>query len=110
KEPPEVTRAHEKERGHPGSYDQPHYGGGDVAVSGKRVVTSFGWDIVCVEDAGDAAKLLWCNRAPNGLNGASPMSSSISGDWVYNAGMGADGLLGLTRLALSDGTVARLTN
>ena len=33
------------------------------------------------------------------------MSSSISGDWVYNAGMGADGHLGLTRLSLSDGKV-----
>ena len=31
------------------------------------------------------------------------MSSSISGDWVYNAGMGADGHLALTRLALNDG-------
>lgn len=109
KEPAEISKAKERERGHPGSYDRPHYGGGDVAVSGKRIVTSFGWDIVCVEDAGDAAKLVWCNRAPNGRDGASPMSSSISGDWIYNAGMGADGHLALTRLALSDGKVSRLT-
>ena len=109
-EPPELTKAKERERGHPGSYDRPHYGGGDVAISGKRVVTSFGWDIVCLEDNGDAAKLLWCNRAPDGRDGSSPMSSSISGAWIYNAGMGADGHLALTRLALSDGKVARLTN
>ncbi len=109
REPPEVTKATERERGHPGSYDRPHYGGGDVAVSGKRVVTSFGWDIVCLEDTGDAPRLLWCNRAPNGRDGSSPMSSSISGDWVYNAGMGADGHLALTRLALSDGKVSRIT-
>jgi len=109
-EPKELTKAKERERGHPGSYDRPHYGGGDVAVSGKRVVTSFGWDIACVEDGGDAAQLLWCNRAPHGRDGASPMSSSISGDWVYNAGMGADGHLALARLALSDGKVSRLTS
>jgi outer membrane protein assembly factor BamB len=109
-EPAEVTRATQRERGHPGSYERPHYGGGDVAVSGKRIVTSFGWDIVCLEDAGADAMLLWCNRAPNGRDGSAPMSSSISGDWVYNAGMGADGHLALTRLALRDGTVSRLSN
>src|SRR5262249_52695391 len=66
REPPEATKAAERERGHPGSYDRPHYGGGDVAVSGKRIVTSFGWDLVCLEDHGSTAKLQWCNRAPNG--------------------------------------------
>src|SRR6185436_18716990 len=109
-EPPEVTKSQERERGHPGSYDRPHYGGGDVAVSGKKIVTSFGWDIVCLEDAGQDARLVWCNRAPAGRDGSSPMSSSISGDWIYNAGMGADGHLALTRIALEDGKVARLTN
>lgn len=106
-EPAEVTKSQERERGHPGSYDRPHYGGGDVAVSGKRVVTSFGWDSACVEDAGGEAKLVWCNRAPTGRDGSSPMSSSISGDWVYNAGMGADGYLALTRLSLLDGQRAK---
>lgn len=107
KEPADVTKAHEKERGHPGSYDRPHYGGGEVAVSDKRIVTSFGWDITCLEDTGKEAKLIWCIRAPTGRDGASPMSSSIFGDWVYNAGMGADGHLGLTRLSLKDGRVAK---
>ena len=105
-----MTKSTERERGHPGSYDRPHYGGGDVAVSGRRIVTSFGWDIVCLEDTGKAGKLLWCNRAPNGRDGSSPMSSSISGDWVYNAGMGADGHMALTRHSLSDGKTSRITN
>ena len=108
-EPKEITKAHEQARGHPGSYDRPHYGGGDVAVLGKKVVTSFGWDIVCLEDTGKDAKLIWCNRAPTGRDGSSPMSSSISGDWIYNAGMGADGHLGLTRLSLADGKVSKNT-
>jgi outer membrane protein assembly factor BamB len=90
-----------------GMYGTPNYGGGDVAVSGKKVVTSFGWDIVCLEDAAAEAKLLWCNRAPTGGNGTAPMSSSISGDWVYNAGMGADGVLAMSRLSLRDGQVAK---
>lgn len=109
REPPEVTKSKELERGHPGSYDRPHYGGGDVAVSGNRIVTSFGWDLVCLEDAGPAAKLLWVNRAPNGRDGSSPMSSSISGDWIYNTGMGADGHMALTRLSLSDGKRAKFS-
>jgi len=107
REPPELTKSKERERGHPGSYDRPHYGGGDVAVAGKRIVTSFGWDLVCLEDRGDAAELRWCNRAPNGRDGAAPMSSSISGNVVYTAGMGADGHLGLTRSSLLDGQVIR---
>src|SRR5262245_10303115 len=73
-EPPDVTKSQDRERGHPGSYDRPHYGGGDVAVAGKRVVTSFGWDIVCLEDVGREVRLLWCNRAPTGRDGSSPMS------------------------------------
>ena len=90
-----------------GMYGTPNYGGGDVAVSGKKVVTSFGWDIVCLEDAAAEAKLLWCNRAPTGGNGTAPMSSSISGDWVYAAGMGADGVMGMTRLSFLDGQVSK---
>jgi outer membrane protein assembly factor BamB len=109
KEPPELTKSKERERGHPGSYDRPHYGGGDVAVSGKKVVTSFGWDVVCVEDAGTSAKLVWCNRAPTGRDGIAPMSCSISGDWVYTAGMGADGHSNLIRLSLGDGQVVKDT-
>ena len=106
-EPPEITKATEKARGHPGSYDRPHYGGGDVAVAGKKIVTSFGWDSVCLEDVGDAAKLVWCNRAPTGRDGTAPMSSSIAGDVVYNAGMGADGHRALVRLSLTDGQVLK---
>lgn len=106
-EPPELTKSKERERGHPGGYDRRYYGGGDVAVAGNKVVTSFGWDLVCLEDAGAEARLAWCNRAPTGRDGTAPMSSSIAGDWVYNAGMGADGHLNLTRLSLQDGALAK---
>jgi len=107
KEPPEITKKNAKGRGHPGSYDRPHYGGGEVSVSGKRIVTSMGWDVFCLEDTGKNAKLLWCRRAPAGRDGAAPMSSSISGDWVYTAGMGADGCLQLLRFSLKDGSYAK---
>ena len=76
-------------------------------VAGKKVVTSFGWDLVCLEDTGETAKLVWCNRAPTGRDGTAPMSSSISGEWIYNAGMGADGERSLARLALSDGQLVK---
>jgi outer membrane protein assembly factor BamB len=78
REPAEIAKAAQPARGHPGSYERPHYGGGDVAISGKRIVTSFGWDLVCLEDADSEARLAWCHRAPNGRDGASPMSSSIA--------------------------------
>ncbi len=106
KEPPEITKKNAKLRGHPGSYDRPHHGGGDVSVSGKRIVTSTGWDVFCLEDLGKDAKLLWCRRAPAGRDGAAPMSSSISGGWVCTAGMGADGCLQMLRFSLADGSSA----
>jgi len=106
-EPPEVTKAEAPRRGHPGSYERPHYGGGDVAVSGSRVVTSMGWDLLCLEDRGGEAALAWCRRCPAGRDGPMPMSSSICGGHVYTAGMGADGCLGLMRFALQDGASAR---
>ena len=110
REPPEVVKALGSNRGYntsvDGMYERRNYGGGDVAVSGKKVVSSFGWDIACLEDAATEAKLVWCNRAPTGGDGSAPMSSSISGDWVYTAGMGADGVMALTRLSLRDGHVS----
>lgn len=90
-----------------GMYGTPNYGGGEVAVSGKRIVTNFGWDIVCLEHTAAEAKLLWCNRAPTGGNGTAPMSPSICGDWIYASGMGADGVMGMTRLSLLDGQVSK---
>lgn len=106
-EPPEVARKEEPRRGHPGSYDRPHYGGGEVAVAGTKVVSSAGWDIFCLEDKGTSADLVWCRRCPSGKDGAVPMSSSISGGWVYTAGLGVDGVSGLMRFALKDGASVR---
>ena len=106
KEPAEVTKAEAGKRGHPGSYDRPHYGGGDVSVSGKKIVTSFGWDLVCLEDKGKDVELAWCRRCPDGRDGSAPMSSSICGEWVYTCGAGADGHLGMIRVSLADGSTA----
>ncbi|PCJ61851.1 MAG: hypothetical protein COA79_06030 [Planctomycetota bacterium] len=103
KEPAETTKKNARGRGHPGSYDLPHYGGGEVSVAGKRIITSMGWDIFCLEETSKEPKLIWCRRAPQGRDGAAPMSSSISGDWVYTAGMGADGRLQQMRFSLIDG-------
>ncbi|MCI0459747.1 MAG: PQQ-binding-like beta-propeller repeat protein [Gemmataceae bacterium] len=43
KEPPEVTKSKERERGHPGSYDRPHYGGGDVAAGKGPALIDSEW-------------------------------------------------------------------
>jgi outer membrane protein assembly factor BamB len=104
REAPAVTTREAPRRGHPGSYDRPHYGGGEVAVSGTRLVTSIGWDLVSLDDRGDTPALAWCRRCPAGRDGAIPMSSSISNGFVYTAGMGADGVLALMRFSLADGS------
>ncbi len=88
---------------HPGGYDGPHYGGGEVAVSGKRVVTSFGWDLVCVEDKGTEPALAWCHRAALGKDDGIPMQSSISGGSVYTGWPGVDAAGTLLRVSLADG-------
>ena len=108
-EPREKAKAFDPVRGGSvmGMFHLPSHGGGDVAVAGKKVVTSFGWDAVCLEDAGTEAKLLWCNRAPTGGDGSAPMSPSISGDRVFLSGMGADGVMAITRMSTVDGQVAK---
>src|SRR5262245_53389366 len=99
REPAEITKR--EARGHPGSYDLPHHGAGDVTVSGAKVVTSIGFDVFCLEDKGKEVALSWCRRSPGFRDvGTVPMSSSIACDWVYTAFMGGDGALGLARFAL----------
>jgi outer membrane protein assembly factor BamB len=89
---------------HPGGYDGPHFGGGEVAVSGRRVVTSFGWDHVCVEDRGTEAAPAWCNRAALGKDDGIPMFSSISAGFVYTGWPGVDGAGTLLRVSMADGS------
>ncbi|HLF94491.1 MAG TPA: PQQ-binding-like beta-propeller repeat protein, partial [Planctomycetota bacterium] len=89
---------------HPGGYDGPHYGGGEVAVSGKRLVTSFGWDHVSIEDKGIEAALVWCNRAALGKDDGIPMQSSIAGGSVYTGWPGVDAAGTMLRVSLADGS------
>lgn len=89
---------------HPGGYDGPHFGGGEVAVSGKRIVTSIGWDHLCLEDRGTEAALAWCNRAALGKDDGIPMQSSIAGGSVYTGWPGVDAAGTLLRVSLADGS------
>jgi outer membrane protein assembly factor BamB len=107
KEPAEITKREKKKRGHPGSYERPHYGGGETSVSGKRLVSGIGWDQVCLEDAGNAPKLIWCNRAPLGRDAGVPMAASISNGFIFTAYPGPDGAGNLLRVKLSDGSFTR---
>ena len=88
---------------------RPHYGGGDVVVSGTRVITSVEWDLLCLEDKGQSAAVVWCQRCP-WLPDALTMSSSISGDYLYTVGVNADGGLYLRRFAIKDGTTSKETS
>jgi outer membrane protein assembly factor BamB len=93
--------------GFPGSYHDPHYAGGEVAVAGKRLVVNMGWDLFCLEDAGDRPQLLWCNRAPLGKDPGIPMGPAISGDWVYLGHPGTDQFGGFMRCRLDSGNFDR---
>ncbi len=87
----------------PGSYQDPHYGGGEIAVTGKKIVVPLGWDIFCIEDEGDAPKLAWCNRAVLGKDAGIPMSPAISGEWIYFGMPSTDQMGGSMRVKLADG-------
>jgi len=89
---------------HPRSYDRPHYGGGEVAVAGRKIVTAFGWDQVCLEDKGNDAAVVWGTRAALGKDEGIPAAPSIAGGYVYTAWPGVDGAGSLVRFALADGS------
>lgn len=99
----EDPKTNEKATGFPGSYHDPHYAGGEVAASGKRLVVNMGWDLYCLEDAGDRPRLLWCNRAPLGKDPGIPMGPAISGNWVYLGHPGTDQFGGFMRCRLDTG-------
>lgn len=97
-------KTNKKASGFPGSYHDPHYAGGEVAVSGRRVVVNMGWDLFCLEDGGKEPKLVWCNRAPLGKDDGIPMGPAISGDWAYLGHPGTDQFGGVLRVRLADGS------
>ncbi len=99
----EDPKTNPRAAGFPGSYHDPHYAGGEVAVSGKRLIVNMGWDSYCLEDAGDRPRLVWCNRAPLGKDPGIPMGAAISGDWVYLGHPGTDQFGGFMRCRLADG-------
>ena len=92
---------------HPGGYAGAHFGGNEVAVSGRRIVTSAGWDQFCLEDRGKEAALAWCNRAALGKDDGIPLAASISGGFVHTAWPGVDGAGTLLRVSLEDGSFER---
>lgn len=99
----EDPMTNKKATGFPGSYHDPHFAGGEVTVRGKRLVVNMGWDLYCLEDAGDRPRLVWCNRAPLGKDPGIPMGPAISGDWVYLGHPGTDQFGGFMRCRLADG-------
>ena len=90
--------------GFPGSYQDPHYAGGEIAIAGKRLIVNMGWDLYCLEDTGAKPRLVWCNRAPLGKDPGIPMGPAISGDWVYLGHPGTDQFGGFMRVKLADGS------
>lgn len=90
--------------GFPGSFHDPHYGGGEVAVAGKRIAVNLGWDLFCLDDTSPSARLAWCQRSPLGKDAGIPMGPTIAGDWVYCGYPGTDGIGNVIRMKLADGS------
>ncbi len=85
-----------------------HYSGAELAVSGRKLVTSIGWDHVCIEDTGRDARLVWCNRAlVEGSAGCFVTHSSISGGHIYSACPAADWAGFFGRFSLKDGSFTK---
>lgn len=97
-------KPHKRATGFPGSFQAPHFGGGEVAVAGKRVLVNLGWDLFCLEDQGTAARLAWCNRAVVGKDGGIPMGPAVAGGWVYCGYPSTDQMGGWLRVRLADGS------
>src|SRR5262245_53179918 len=100
----EDPKTNKRASGFPGSWHDPHYGGGEVAVAGKRVVVNLGWDLFCLHDEGKSAPLSWCQRAPLGKDAGIPMGPAISGEYVYCGYPSTDQWGNVIRMKLADGS------
>ena len=99
----EDPKTNKKATGFPGSYHDPHYAGGEVAVSGRRLVVNMGWDFTAWRMR--ATGRSWCGAicAPLGKDPGIPMGMAISGDWVYLGHPGTDQFGGFMRCRLDTG-------
>ncbi|MBL8792372.1 MAG: PQQ-binding-like beta-propeller repeat protein [Planctomycetia bacterium] len=100
----EDPKTNKRASGFPGSWHDPHYGGGEIAISGKRLAVNLGWDLFCLDDEGKTAKLAWCQRAPLGKDAGIPMGPVIAGDWVYGGYPSTDRWGNVIRMRLADGS------
>src|SRR4051812_36468558 len=97
-------KTNKRASGFPGSWHDPHYGGGEVAVAGKRVVVNLGWDLFCLHDDGKSPRIAWCQRAPLGKDAGIPMGPAISGEYVYCGYPSTDQWGNVIRMKLADGS------
>src|SRR5262249_15571507 len=97
-------KTNKRASGFPGSWHDPHYGGGEVAVAGKRVVVILGWDLFGLHAEGMPARLAWCQRGPLGKDAGIPMGPAISGGHVYCGYPSTDGGGNVIRVKLADGS------
>lgn len=104
KEPKSAKELARDSGGFPGSFHDPHYGGGEVAVAGKGVAVNLGWDLFCLDDEGKSAKLVWCQRSPLGKDAGIPMGPAIAGDYVYCGYPGTDEIGNVIRMKLANGS------
>ncbi len=89
-----------------GDSDPPHFGGAPVAVYGDRVIAPLGYDLVCLDDAGDSPEELWRVRRPVSRFDVA-MAASTDGQYVYAAWPKSDGQGALVRHCLADGGAQR---
>jgi len=109
REPADVTRSQERERGHPRQLRPPplRWRRRGRVRQAHRDKFRLGPSSALTREP-TAPRWPGATTAhPPAATARRPMSSSIAGRLVYNAGMGADGELRLTRLAMADGRVGQ---
>ena len=107
--PYQLTRDLELRNGHSPRTDgssSAYFAGNAVAVVGDRVVTAVADELVCLHDQGASAELVWQVHEPAG-SVYSMLGPAISRDWVYVPCPGKDGLGGVLRVALKDGSLEK---
>ena len=86
----------------PGSRYKRQYSGVAITVSGERVFAAVGFDIVCLRDEADSAKLIWKKKRPIS-DTYLPSGLSCDDTWLYASFPGKDGKGAVVRLRLDSG-------
>ncbi len=83
-------------------FELPHFGGASVAVIGNRIFAPMGYDLVCLEDRGEAVRERWRLNQPVTTYDV-PLGTSTDGETVFCVWPKSDGRGAVIRHRARDG-------